>query len=503
MPDGQDLPTLSTQELIELGAVDSDFYCRTFFSRTVRTKSPQFHSEIWKILESSSRLCNIQVFRDGAKTSLLRLYTSKRIAYSLSRTVLYVSKSEGHAARSVKWIRRQVETNRLWTETFHLRPGAKWQDVECEIIHGLDEVPITIMALGIGGSVRGVNVEDYRPDLIVLDDPLDEENTATVEQREKTNGLIYGALVNSLAPAAESPDAKLCMLQTPLNREDASVLALKDSAWTSARFGVWTPDTENRPLEQQESAWPERYPSETLRKEKTQFIARNQLSIWLREKECKIISPETSAFMPSWLRYYDLVPEDVYTIMAIDPVPPPSDKQIAQGLRKKDFEAITVAGRKGKDFYTLDYSLQRGHEPDWTITEFFRLALKWRPKLVLVESVAYQRTLAWLLKKAMDAQRQYFVIEEFVDQRKKFDRIIDSLSGIASNGHLYVHPSHVDFVSMFTDYPDVAHDDLLDAFSIAFAKLQGVGTFAGTFADIMAEEKDIPSLEYDHSQMCP
>ena len=494
--------TLSSRELIELGAVDSDFFTHTFFPKTVRLSSPPFHTEIWKILESSARYVNIQVFRDGAKTSLLRMYTAKRIAYALSSTILYIGKSEGHATRSVRWIRRQIETNRRFAGTFRLSPGKKWQDMECEIIHGLVERPITILALGITGSTRGVNVDDYRPDLIVVDDVIDEENSATAEQRQKITGLIYGALMNSLAPATETPDAKLAMLQTPLNREDASVLALDDRTWTSARFGVWTKETEHLPLAEQESVWPERYPSATLREEKEGYINRNQLSMWLREKECKIVSPETSAFKPNWLRKYDLEPENMYTIMAIDPVPPPSDKQIAQGLRKKDYEALVVMGRKGPNFYLLDYSLNRGHEPDWTIMEFFRLALKWHPRRVIIEAVAYQRTLLWLLKKAMTHQRRYYVVEPFTDQRSKFDRIVDAFSGPASNGHFYIQESHNDFITQFSDYPDVQHDDLLDAGSIALSALASSAASA-SFSDILEEEKDIPAIQYDYRKMAP
>lgn len=431
------------------------------------------------------------------------MYTAKRIGYGLARTILYIGKSEGHAARSVRWIRRQVETNKAYSETFHLSQGKKWQDIECEIVHGLQSHTVTILALGITGSTRGVNVEDYRPDLIVLDDVLDEENASTAEQRAKINTLIYGALMNSLAPATETPDAKLVMLQTPLNRDDASVRALKDPTWVSARFGVWTTATEHLPLVQQESVWPERYPSATLRAEKENYIRRNQLSIWLREKECRITSPETSAFRAEWLQTYDLTPEHISCILAIDPVPPPSDKQIAQGLRKKDYEALVVIGRKGPDYYLLEYIQSRGHEPNWTIMEFFRLALKWRPRRVIVEAVAYQRTLMWLLKKAMDHQRRYFVIEEYVDQRKKFDRIIDALSGPAANGHFFIREEHYDFISQFTDYPDVQHDDLLDAAAIAMSALSGQGIFEEDFSDIMEEEKDIPSLEYDMQYLAP
>lgn len=486
---------LSRAELMQLGAIDNAFFSKTFFAKTVRMAVPAFHLRMWQLLESSSRLVNLQVFRDGAKTTLCRIYTAKRVAYGTSRTILYVGKSEAHAARSVRWIRRQVETNRIFTETFGLRPGKKWQDTECEIYHQLDELPITILALGITGSTRGVNIDDYRPDLIVVDDVVDEENSATPEQRKKVDDLLYGALKNSLAPASEAPDAKMVMLQTPLNRDDVSVKAFNDPEWQSARFGCWTADTEHLPAGQQESVWPERYSTAVLRREKELAAGRNQLSVFLREKECRIVSPETSAFRASWLRFYDFAPEGMQVLMAIDPVPPPSEKQIASGLRDKDYEAIVVAGRKGGDVFLLEYVLNRGHDPSWTTAEFFRLALKWRPQRIIIESIAYQRVLSWLLRRAMEAQRIFFAIEEYSDRRSKSIRIVDALNGLAANGKLWIRHEHTDFLQQFTDYPDVNHDDLLDATAIVVAALQGRLHYFNDDGGLTIEhEADIPAL---------
>lgn len=495
--------TPSVVELIELCAVDPILFSQTFFPKTVRQLSPPFHNDIWRAIESDHRLINIQVFRGGAKTSILRMMTARRIAYGLAHTILYIGKSEGHAIRSVKWLRRQIEFNPLFANTFQLSPGNKWQDVESEINHGIDKYPIWIMAMGITGSVRGVNQDDFRPDLIVIDDVIDEDNAATPDQRNKISDLIMGALKESLAPASEMPDAKMVMLQTPLNKEDASAQAFEDEEWHSLRFGCFTPETADLPLEHQKSIWPVRWPDEVLRAEKRAAIKRNKLSLFLREKECKLISAETSTFKAEWLEYYELLPERhlMDVTMAIDPVPPPSEVQIAKGLRTKDYEALAVVGRYKSSYYLLEYIQNRGHEPDWTIAEFFRLARKWKPRKIAVEAVAYQRTLAWLLRQAMKSQRQYYVIEEVVDRRSKYDRISDDLSGITSNGAFYIKLEHTEFVSQFTAYPDVANDDLLEVVGVATRLLQQSYYEDDDIAtdmdmQILDEEKSIPALVY-------
>ena len=185
--------------------------------------------------------------------------------------------------------------------------------------------------------------------------------------------------------------------------------------------------------------------------------------------------------------------------MAIDPVPPPSEIQIAKGLRGKDFEAFAVVGRYKGDCYLLEYSLNRGHDPTWTIAEFFRLAMKYRPRRIIVESIAYQRTLAWILRQAMNHQKRYFVIKETDDKRKKYDKIVDGLNGTASMGHLFVRRDQHEFIAQFRAYPDVANDDLIETVAACVSDLSGAGVYddmGDEYEEIIQQERDIPALEY-------
>src|SRR3990170_9010726 len=80
-----DLVALSPQEAVELGASSLTKYGKLFFPRTFRQESPPFHADIGAALYSPARFNAFEIFRDGAKTSLLRVYASQRIAYAISR----------------------------------------------------------------------------------------------------------------------------------------------------------------------------------------------------------------------------------------------------------------------------------------------------------------------------------------------------------------------------------------------------------------------------------
>jgi phage terminase large subunit-like protein len=379
---------------------------------------------------------------------------------------------------TVRWLKRQMEKNHFWRQTFGLEIGSKWTDEHIEINHTILGFTITILGFGLVSSHRGINIDDWRPDFIDVDDILDEENTANAEQRLKAENLVLGSLMDSLAPATEGNQPKLLVKQTPFHPDDFSMKAMRHPLFVSYNQGCWTKETAKMPLEFRESVWPQRFPSDKLRLRKIAAIAMNKGSLFSREMECELATPETSDFKIEWLKYYEMseVTEewlsDAFIVMAIDPVPPPSDRQIATGLKDKDFEAIGVVAIKGLDYYVLEYAVNRGHVPSWTIGEFFRMAYRWRPRKVMIESVGYQRTLSWLIANAMQTQRYYIPIEPFNERLKKPVRVAQTIAGPASHGHFYVRRDMHELIDQFTYHPQIAHDDIIDMISMAMAGLK-------------------------------
>jgi hypothetical protein len=99
----------------------------------------------------------------------------------------------------------------------------------------------------------------------------------------------------------------------------------------------------------------------------------------------------------------------------------------------------------------------------------------------------------------MEDQAIWYVIDEFTDQRGKFNKIVDGLNGVASAGHLWVKDSQTEFINQFTDYPNVSHDDVLETVAIGVTELRlpqhAVSEGSGWGFDVL-DESAIPDLKY-------
>lgn len=451
---------LTAKEVIQLATQDNYFYEKHFFPETVRQPSPAFHRQMDEKLWGGNRQVAFKVFRDGAKTTKLRLFTSKRIAYGISRTILYVSNSQDHSVKSLDWIKRKVEFNRKWSETFGLRPGGKWTAEEIEIVNELAGCSIWIKAVGITGQLRGFNIDDHRPDLIVVDDADNEETAGNDAQRQKTEELFFGALMRSLVPTTENPNAMAVVLQTPINNGDLIDRITQDGQWETLEFSCFD--------ENQNSTWEARYPTAVLRADKAAHIRRGQLHIWMREMEVKLVARGGASFNAENIRFWDVRPDDMVYIIAIDPA--------SSEAKNADDQVIGVVGLWQNRCYLIEYTAEKGEMPEAAAATTIQYIRRYGPLGVWVESISYQRVLAHLIEQEMKRARVFAPVHQVQDKRRKSDRILQAIGVASGEGNLYVRDTHSKFLSQYYGYSPLSteKDDVLDMVSIAIDAAKGL-----------------------------
>lgn len=491
---------LPRSEVLKLAAVDDLFYCRQFFPKTFRQKSPEYHRDFWYHFNNNERdFFAAEIFRGGAKTTLTRAGLSKKIGFGLTRNTLSIAINETMASHTVRWIKRQVETQSYWATIFDIRKGTTWRDDWIELINVPFDMRINVVAKGMTSGIRGLNLDDWRPDFIICDDISNEETTGTPEQLEKQADLFFGTIVPAMAPKSEAPNRKLVLLQTGLHKDDIINQAHKDSRFFTVKYPKLVYDAVTG---EPRSAWPERYPLEEVLAEREAYIRKKQYHIWLREFGCKIISKETAAFDPSWLRYWTSLPTDLIYYVGLDPA---SDSKKKQAHRTA-ICVIGVSARTG-DIYIVEYLAEQSKNPEEMWAWLVRVKRQYRPRIIAVETVAFQRILAWYFRQKMQAENFYFTIREYDDRRRKPDRIRQAYTDFASNGKLWVNENHTEFVQGFTDFKDDVDWDLGDAGAMAIGaanpwlfvptntEIQDDDKAAEDF--IAQEEAAIPELQYE------
>jgi phage terminase large subunit-like protein len=201
-------------------------------------------------------------------------------------------------------------------------------------------------------------------------------------------------------------------------------------------------------------------------------------------------------------------------ILAIDPVPPPSDLQVAKGFADKDYEALSVVGTYAGKFYLREVRVNRGHDPSWTCVNCMELAIKYRTIKWVLEAIAYQRTLKWIIEQFFRRERRYYRIDAIADTRSKYTRIVDALNGPASNGVLYIPPDTAPegasnsegmamFVEQFGEYPGTTNDDALDSVSAGISSLTGQASAEDESLPPEDEDAEMKPPERNLAAMCP
>ena len=146
--------------------------------------------------------------------------------------------------------------------------------------------------------------------------------------------------------------------------------------------------------------------------------------------------------------------------MAVDPA-------ISQE-KYADYTAMVVVGVDQWGFiHILDITRARLN-PNAIIEEIFRLVNRWHLNNVAIETVAYQKTLAYTLREQMRGKNNFFHVTELNPQNRSKDERIKGLQPLYENGKI-IHNNHLPnnyfLEDELTRYPRGKHDDVIDALS--------------------------------------
>lgn len=265
-------------------------FCMLYLPHHLQLAPAIFHRELIENLEDETvRMLLVVAFRGSAKSTFGSLALPLWAALEkqdIYQFILPIADTFAQAKINIANIKHELESNdRIIADYGDMQSNEEWQATNILLKNG-----VRIMARSRGQKVRGLKHQQYRPKLIILDDPEDSEWVRTKENRDKTEKWLKGEVI----PALDEQDGKLIVIGNWLHT-DALIARLK-------RSGAFK--TLEYPLIDAHGAvtWPAKYPTPNI-------IAAKQaefgVTAWQREMLLRIVPEEGQEVTDEMIHYYD------------------------------------------------------------------------------------------------------------------------------------------------------------------------------------------------------
>lgn len=426
---------------------------RLFLPIPDEVKSPWFHHTWSDILLNGKSHYAIQGFRESAKTGIvLRAFPLYCLTYpTYDRSyIVFIMANQKAASRRLKEISEEYTTNPLFS--LNLIKVKEQSDRVFEAVVRDDigqEITVRFEAYGKGSGIRGLNSRDKRPDIVLIDDPQDlEDSLSDTIQNNDYDWFISDVFFlgkNTRIFFIGNNLGDKCLIERIIQNK-------KEFGFEAIRIPIL--DAEEK------SNWAERWSVEDILREKDAFRKIGKVDLWFREKMCISISPDNQIFKKEFFRYYDpnVVKRDKLSVFTT------VDLAISE-KRTADYSVVCTIGVNDENhWFVLDVKYGRWN-PSQLIDKIFEAVGQFRPLYVGMEKVAYQAALMHFVQKEMPKRNQWFTIKELLAENKKELRI-NAMQPRFVAGTIWF-PMGADFLTELETelltHPKSLHDDLIDA----------------------------------------
>lgn len=324
----------------ELASVDFGFFCITYLSHYFFADPAAYQKALYEIADTQSlspdlserlkefvhekyhgflrpteRLAGAMFNepREHGKTVRWTFaYPLWRAVTGKSRYILLIGAAGSGARENLSNIKKELEENDELIEDFGDLKGDIWRDDRLELANGA-----CLQAKGAGMSMRGTRFRQHRPDLILLDDILKDEEVESPAIRKKIHRWLKRVVFNL------GKNAFIVWVNTIFHGDDPISRLLREleegtlKRWIAVRLSCWMPDGET-PL------WKEYWTKDAL-EEKRQSLGHDDFST---EWENEPLSDEERIIKREWIEahWYAVLEYPIGTLRCFAGVDPATGK---------------------------------------------------------------------------------------------------------------------------------------------------------------------------------
>ena len=366
---------------------DGEFFIEFHLADELTSPVPKMHVEVWSLLTNTAmQRVLLAIPRDHAKTTLSKLAVVWYFLYTNHRFCVYLSNTNTIAKNACKDIMgymkspnfvsvfgaikiiKESETDSLWIFELQMPDGRIKKCI--------------LRAVGANQQMRGINIDNQRPDMAVVDDVEDNENTESELLQKKLDRWIFGPFLKALARRK-----KVIWLGNMLQKTSLLARLSQRPNWNPVVFGCLVEDSEGNVV----PLWPERWPLDELIEDYCEYQDLGLVETWL----CEMMN------MPGFTKD-GFKTESIY----YQPIPAPDESKAhfitndpAFGEEAVNDESAIVVHAIREDGcpMVVDYFCGQVDESRM-FDETWRLAMKWNAWTWGIEAVAAQRVLITLFR---------------------------------------------------------------------------------------------------------
>lgn len=428
---------------------------------------PRFHRDIYvPLADPRVKLLVVQMPRGFGKTTILQGFLMQQVVNLRHPVIVYVGDTYTQAELHTEAVREELEINDSIQKIYGKQKGVKkWTSTMWTTANGISVIP-----RGSNQSIRGLKVGRSRPSLVIIDDPENDENVETKEQRDKLWRHFY-AVIKPMLQAGSRMNTKIVYLGTPVH-EDCMLFrliellnssVLKDNPQTRV-VQVGARDAEGQ------SVWSELWSTERLNEEEAEYAEAGMLDTFYQEYLGQVIAGKDADFPMDAATYYteDELPSDLRTTMSID---------VAYSMaRSADFCAATVFSTSSKvKAVFIREGIRRRMKPNKFLELLAQLNATYRPSRVFVQNAVLDEFFRFYASEK-DTRLPFESVK--ISRRKDAKkRRIASLEPLYITGRLRFLRRHSDLLAELWSHPRPKHDDISDALAVGISKVRIPGWY--------------------------
>ncbi|MGQ7939141.1 hypothetical protein [Paraburkholderia sp. D1E] len=340
--------------------------------------SPPCHVEIMDLWRSQDEFVEIEMFREGAKSTLSEEFLLVEACFANFGYCIIIGETYTKACQRLEAIKFEASRNMKLQGLFGRlkESGRVWNENQMELANG-----VLLEAHGWEEELRGFKWHDLRPDRAYLDDIENKERVKDKSAVDASMKKIYLELM----PAMDKVKGKVRITGTPL-AEDCMITRLRENPdWTSRRYPICNGDIDDPATE---ATWPERYPMEWIRQKRDEAERAGQLRGFLQEYMLMAIGTQDKPFESEQIREIPLDPAPWMPKTLI------TDPARTVDVKKSDRTGRVVVSRLGTTIY-VHQSSGEYWKPNEIIDDLFKTSARYGNAVAAIEKNSLDE---WLLQ---------------------------------------------------------------------------------------------------------